>query len=570
MEPKKLKSLNLPGITGNLSKSIENKWLIGLRQSNPAILDMFAERDKMPYRDLLPWSGEFAGKYITGAHGIYKLTGSKALYDYIMGFIGEMLNYQDDDGYIGCFSKKCRLTGAFSQNPDQSGGTWDCWAHYHIMVGLILWYTETGMEKYFDAVKKIAELFMHTFYTGKLTILATGWSEMNMAPYHIFARLYNMTRDKRYLDFALAIEGELSSPGAGNYINHTLNGLEYYQCPKPRWESMHIIMGIAEMYRCTGDKKYLTVAEGIYHSILKTDVHNTGAFSTNEAAVGSPFASGSIETCCVIAYNALAVEIFKLTGDPGIADFLELSLYNTVMGSFSSTGHWSTYDTPMEGVRSASAHSINFQCRPGSPELNCCSVNAPRGIGMLSDWMITEHEGVTYLNFYENFSCETDDLKINISGSYPLSGDIKIALAANKPMRIALRIPAWSKNTGLTVNGIPAETVPGTYHYINIDGRTDIDLSLDFSPRLLAGDEQYKGKSSIYYGPVLYGCDVSTCGCDFTSLPAIPFKELYENRPKLWTDGSYHISLPCGITLRNFYKLGSTGCEYKTWLIIKE
>ena len=54
----------------------------------------------------------------------------------------------------------------------------------------------------------------------------------------------------------------------------------------------------------------------------------------------------------------------------------------------------------MDGVRKASAHEIVFQAREGSPELNCCSVNAPRGIGMLSDWAVMVDDDGYVLNFY--------------------------------------------------------------------------------------------------------------------------------------------------------------------------
>lgn len=49
------------------AERITKNRLIGLRETNPAIPDMFRERDTLTYRELLPWSGEFAGKYITGA-----------------------------------------------------------------------------------------------------------------------------------------------------------------------------------------------------------------------------------------------------------------------------------------------------------------------------------------------------------------------------------------------------------------------------------------------------------------------------------------------------------------------
>ncbi|MDF2686184.1 MAG: hypBA1 2, partial [Clostridia bacterium] len=108
---------NLQNETGELTRNIANNWLIGLRESNPAILDMFHERDKKPYRDLLPWSGEFAGKYITGAFYIFKLGNNEALYNYIIKFLDELTDCIYEDGYLGCYNKECHLTGAYSQNP---------------------------------------------------------------------------------------------------------------------------------------------------------------------------------------------------------------------------------------------------------------------------------------------------------------------------------------------------------------------------------------------------------------------------------------------------------------------
>ena len=74
------------------------------------------------------------------------------------------------------------------------------------------------------------------------------YAEMNMAPLHIFALLYQRTHEQKYLDFALKITNDLTIPGAGDYIRCAQEGLEYYQGPKPRWESLHIIMGIAALY----------------------------------------------------------------------------------------------------------------------------------------------------------------------------------------------------------------------------------------------------------------------------------------------------------------------------------
>ena len=80
--------------------------------------------------------------------------------------------------------------------------------------------------------------------------------------------------------------------------------------------------------------------------------------------------------------------MLKLTGNSLVADEIELTTLNANIGGQSPSGSWWTFTTPMEGIKEASAHTINFQCRAGSPELNCCSVNGPRGMVLLSEWVL--------------------------------------------------------------------------------------------------------------------------------------------------------------------------------------
>lgn len=565
--------LQLHDETGKLAKKIAENWLIGLRETNPAILDMFHERDRKPYRDLLPWSGEFAGKYITGAYYIYKLGHHDALYSYILQFLDELLTCIDEEGYVGCYQKACRLTGAYSQDPATTGVTWDAWSHYHIMFGLYLWYHETQETRYFEALQTIAAFFLRTFYTNGKRLADIGSCEMNLSILHIIVLLYQDTKDKRYLSFAKEIEKDLTLPTAGDYIRHALAGTEFYQCPKPRWESLHVIMGIAALFRATNDEKYQKAALQIFYSILKSDIHNTGGFSTDEQAVGTPFINGNIELCCVIAYNALACDILKMTGDIQIVDFLELSLYNAVMGSFSPTGRWSTYNTPMEGEKQANYHSIHFQCRPGSPELNCCSTNAARGIGTLAEWAVMEEEGTVYLHYYGSLSGITSSgLEIRIEGNYPVSNQVRLLLHSISPQRVALRIPSWSKRTVISYNGHTELPLAGTYWITeHVWHHDEIQIQFDFTPRLLAGGGDYSGKSSIYMGPLLYGYDSSIKGSpDLEHLPPISLSALLRAEPFSDSDGRILLKLSDHLFLCDFRHLGLTGSAYTTWFTCQE
>ena len=54
----------------------------------------------------------------------------------------------------------------------------------------------------------------------------------------------------------------------------------------------------------------------------------------------------------------------------------------------------------MDGLRRASAHSIVFQSREGTPELNCCSVNGPRMLGLIGEWGLMRRDDEVILNYY--------------------------------------------------------------------------------------------------------------------------------------------------------------------------
>src|SRR5205814_10153903 len=138
----------------------------------------------------------------------------------------------------------------------------------------------------------------------------------------------------------------------------------------------------------------------VWWSIVTLGRHNAGECSSGEQAQGNPYHQGAIETCCTIAWTALSVEMLRMTEDSIVADELELSTLNSVLGLHSPSGRWVTYSTPMDGTRKASAHDIVFQARAGSPELNCCSVNGARGLGMIGDWALMASGEGLLLNWY--------------------------------------------------------------------------------------------------------------------------------------------------------------------------
>ena len=204
--------------------------------------------------------------------------------------------------------------------------------------------------------------------------------------------------------------------------------------------------------------------------------------------------------------------MLRLTGNPVVADELELSTLNQVLGYQHRSGKWCTYNTPMDGRRIPGITDIAFQIRPGSEEINCCSANAPRGFGLISDWaLMTDGQGLV-LNWYGPSTMSTKlngtTFTIHQETDYPRPGRIvfHISPAQAKKFPLKLRIPHWSTQSRVLVNGQPvAEVKPGAYLALDREwnpGDT-IEMNLDMSLRYWAGEKECAGKTSIYRGPLL-------------------------------------------------------------------
>lgn len=533
-------ALDIRGPVQRYLNAVSEQWLKPAPFSNPAMLEMFRDRDRRPLREMVPWAGEFAGKYLTSAIQVWRVTRDPSLKSAIADFVKRLVPLQEADGYLGPWPKGSHLTGHARNVGEKGGDTWDAWGHYHVLLGLLLWHEDTADPAALDCARRIGDLFCKTFETARL--VDTGSTEMNLAPIHALCLLHRRTSDPRYLNLALKICDEFSDksaegkPLAGDYLNAALERKEFFQMPKPRWESLHPIMGLAELYWITGDARYRRAFEQIWWSIVKLDRHNNGGFSSGEQAQGNPYHQGVIETCCTIAWTALSVEMLKMTANSIVADELELSTLNSILGLHSPNGRWCTYNTPMDGVRKASAHDIVFQARAGSPELNCCSVNGARGLGMISDWAVMESaDGAVLLNWFG--PCRmTVPLKAKGTLSfeqitdYPRDNHVQIKLdtVPAEAFELKLRIPHWSKETRVTVNNEKIEVSPGTYLSLKRKWVTGdvIDITFDFRFRFWAGERECADKASIYRGPILLTYDRRFNEFDPDNIPSLDAAKL--------------------------------------------
>ena len=557
------------GPMGERVKANVDNWLLRAPIANPGMIEMFRLRDRQPKPELVDWAGEFVGKYLISAIQARRMTKNDALDALIRRVIYDLVDCQADDGYLGPFPKEERLLGH-----------WDLWGHYHWMLALMMWHEIACDTEALDCVIRAADLVCRTYLDTDRKVLDAGAHEMNMAIIHALGWLYRETGTEKYLRMMRQIEKEWEQ--TGDYFRAGLAGTEFFRTPKPRWESLHDVQGLVELYQITGDERYKTAFVNLWRSIRQYDRHNTGGFSTSEAATGDPYAQGAIETCCTIAWMALTVDMIRLTGDPIAADELELATWNSMLASQHPSGRWWTYDTPMDGIRPASAHSIVFQARHGTPELNCCSVNAPRGLGMLSEWAVMVDDEGIIVNYYGPMEAalhlpDGSDVKLIQKTEYPVDGHINLTAPPQqkKKFSLRLRIPEWSENTRVRVNGAAVEPVQaGSYLRIEREwSRNDaVDIDLDMSLRFEMGERACEGRVSIYRGPILLAYDQHFNKMDPDDVPALDVAQLdatlAEGQGLFPPMAQLKVKAADGnpLYLCDFATAGAYGTHYRSWL----
>lgn len=189
-----------------------------------------------------------------------------------------------------------------------------------------------------------------------------------------------------------------------------------------------------------------------------------------------------------------------------------------------------------------------------------------------------------YVNYYGPGTIEvnvgaTSKWTFRQQTQYPADGTIRIEVEPDKPQKVALylRIPAWSKNSRVSVNGTPVSNVkPSTYLRLErVWQKNDhIDLNLDMGLRLLRGDEYVKHNASLYRGPLLLAFDQKNNRVEPDDMPTLNFGKLQltpvKARHRFQPLALFKTTAADGteVTLVDYATAGAHGTWYRSWLPI--
>lgn len=580
---------NFKGFVGNRIKKAEKEWLLKFIDYNPAIFQIFKDKDRRKgFPNLDAWSGEYPGKFLTGLTYFLNISHNPKILEIANTVLNTISSSMDKDGYVGPFSQEKRLYSEIKK-PEYNCQVWDLWSNYHFIYGLLNFYKFTKNKEILIICEKICNFIINVFSdkNNRQRIYKDKFLYINMSILHVFCLFYKITGDKKYLRFTEQSIEYFEKNNILNYLSNLIKGIDLYKIGNPRWEVLHYIKSFKELYLITGEKKYKEAFKNCFWSIVKNDLNNNGGITVNELFSGKANTPGIIETCPTISWLTFCIDMLEITGDSNIVDILEITTFNAILGSLHKSGGWWTYNNPMEGYKKASFNDIAWQGLPGGPFLNCCSAYGPTGLGILSQWAIMKYDKGIVLNYYgegdfQIISPSEQNIKISQKTKYPLDGNIKIKVTLEKEeiFSIKFRIPNWSKSSKLVVNNDVYNNLhSGQYIEIkrnwNKNNYINLFLDLDIYLKKIVNNKD-KCSSSFYYGPILLTYDQIFNELEYDQIIPLSIENHSFNIIKNIENSSYWIMIRVNtndgksLILCDYASSGSNGTYFNSIFEIKK
>jgi uncharacterized protein len=477
--------------------------------------------------------GEMWGKAMRSGCMFYRYTQDPELKKILQASVNDLLGTARENGSISC--------SPVSQQPDGPGG--DLWERKYVMLGLNEYYMQ--VEKDPRVLKAMIDeancLVDQIGPSPKVPITDQGWSPNHIESSTVLEpvmRLYNLTKDQKYLDFARYIvetgggakDYQIIEDAYKNIIPEKIGGVY----PKA-YEMMSLFEGLVEYYRVTGNDHWRTAFENLYHNIISNEITLIGSGGGDQpfhpAVMGeawdntaleqtNPDISRMMETCVGVTWLKFCSQILRLNGDPLAVDMIEKYAYNGLIGAMKPEGDGFSYVNLLNGVKT---NREGWGGIVNGVYVTCCNLNGPMGLAYLPFVAVMNSKQGPVINLYNAAVATAQtpggrDVKLEIKSDFPLSGKIEVLVNPEKTGKFSLRlrIPSWSRETILKINGQPVVAAAGTYADLNRKWTSGdkIELQLDMRCRVMDAPRGSNRKGdhfqALMRGPVVLARDENT------------------------------------------------------------
>lgn len=408
------------------------------------------------------WRGEFWGKLMRGASLVYSYTKDEELYEILHNTVNALLNAADEKGLIRTYSDDKEFCG------------WDIWSRKYVMLGLNFYLDickdDAQKEKIITALSSLADYMIEKVGDGKgrkaFNRTSGLWGCMNS--YSILqpiVKLYKLTGDKKYLDYATEIIKTNDVRGMNIFekaYEDRIAPFEY--AANKAYEMVSCFEGLLEYYEATGIKDCLLTVDRFAKKLLATDftlIGGTGCKSeqldnsTARQVVHSP--NEMQETCVTVTIIKFFTQLYLHSKDTVYMDAVERAFYNLYIGAI-NFGYKKDNKFPIFLSYSPILDSPRWRFTGGRKNIapgtqyGCCISIGAVGLGMIPRCSAFAQGENVYISFLSDasYSIETQNglVEFTVSGGYPDNGKLKIRLTKvpENGVYLNIRKPTWCKN----------------------------------------------------------------------------------------------------------------------------
>lgn len=436
---------------------------------------------------------------------------------------------QDEDGYLNTYftikDREKRWTNLLEGHEMYCSG--------HMMEAACAYYEATGKDKLLKVMEKNAE-HIYNIFIAQGREGYPGHPEIELA----LMKMYRLTGNSHCLELAehfvniRGVDTEFykkekarrdwtvwGNNAEDNYYQQSFAPLkEQNDAVGHAVRAVYLYTGAADVASENGDEELLTACRRLWDSITKRRMYITGGIGST--LIGEAFSvdydlpndTAYNETCASIGLMFFASRMLETDVDGEYADVMERAFYNTVLAGVQLDGTKFFYCNPLEIIPGISAcaatHWHTKSQRPGWYTCACCPPNAARLISSIGKYAYGESSDTCYCHLYAGGKISFENgVKLTCETEYPYGFTVKYRVSEGSG-RIAVRIPAWSKEYSLTRNGAAVDAAPVKgYVYVDISAEDELILTLDDTPRYVyasAKVPELTGCTAITRGPLVY------------------------------------------------------------------
>jgi len=420
------------------------------------------------------WDSD-VGKWIEAASyalGHRRDAGIEAKVDTI---VEDLAKAQLPDGYLNCWY--------IGREPEQRWtnlrDNHELYCAGHMLEGAVAYFHATGKRRFLDVMLRYVDHIMATFGPGAGQKKGyCGHQEIEIA----LIKLYDVTRDRRHLDFAAYLINERGHQPPHYFdVEAAARGedprsfwaktYEYNQSHKPVRQqdkvvghavrAMYMYAAMADLAAEFGDADLKRACEILWHDVTSRQMYVTAGLGPSKFNEGFteyydlPNETAYAETCATVALIFWAQRMLNIELDGRYADVLEQALYNGALSGLSRDGEHYFYENPLA--------SDGRHKRWAWHTCPCCTMNVSRLVASVGGYFYSTSNDVLAMHLYGGNSARVSlggrNVEIKETSRYPWSGKIAIRIDPEEATEFAmrLRIPGWSRTASATVNGVAVE-----------------------------------------------------------------------------------------------------------------